>query len=202
MRLRNVVLRLTSVFLVMLLAACGGQFRTHYDAPAPSKDWRVVDVNVTVPRSLTVSEQEVFVPKADIVWREDPAGDRHAQVATIMEAAIRKGASGTAGTRPVRLNITMTRFHAMTFKAETKAPTGVHDVEFTITAVDARTGEVLFGPQYMEASLRAMTGAEMSAARARGETQKSQISAHVARTIAGWLGLGADQRGDFSSVGA
>ncbi|MDI3337446.1 hypothetical protein QKW60_13585 [Defluviimonas aestuarii] len=202
MRLRDLFIRLSSLLLVVLLAACGGQFRTSYDAPVSSANWRVTDVNVSVPTTLTVSEAEVFVPNADIVWREDPAGDRYAQVAALMENAIRKGAAGAKGSRAVQLDVTMMRFHAMTWKAETQAPAGVHNVEFMITVRDARTGEVLAGPDQIEASLRAMTGAEMAAARGRGETQKSQISAHVARTIAGWLGLGADPRTEFSSVGA
>ena len=89
----------------------------------------------------------------------------------------------------------------MTFLAETRAPGGVHDIEFTITAVDAGTGEVLAGPDYIEASFPAMTGTAMATARVRGETQKSQITGHVARTIAGWLGAGPDARATFASIG-
>jgi hypothetical protein len=60
---------------------------------------------------------------------------------------------------------------------------------------------VLKGPDRIEASLPALAGVEMATARARGETQKSQITAHVARVIAGWLGLGPDPRGKFSRLG-
>ncbi|MGB3313571.1 MAG: DUF6778 family protein [Albidovulum sp.] len=202
MRFLGSVRTLAVVALAFGLAACGGSFRTHYDQPARADNWVVSDVAVSVPQSLSVSEQESYVPKADIVWREDPLGDRYAQVATIMKSAIARGASGLKGSRSVRLEVTMARFHAMTFTAETRAPAGVHDVEFTITARDAKTGEVLAGPEYIEASLPALTGGEMAAARLHGETQKSQISDHVAKTIAGWLGAGPDIRQTFSSVGA
>lgn len=188
--------------LAVALAGCGGSFRTYYDAPVPAEDWRVAAVEVTVPRTLSVSEAEVFVPRADIVWREDPAGDRYAQVAALMHEAVTRGAAGLKGARPVRLEVTLTRFHAMTFLAETRAPAGVHDVEFDIVARDARTGEVLAGPEHVEASFPAMTGAAMARARLEGQSQKSQISDHVARTIAGWLGAGPDVRTTFSSVGA
>ena len=57
--------------VVLALAGCGGSFRTFYDEPAPSQGWRISAVEVTVPRTLSVSEEESFVPKADIVWRED-----------------------------------------------------------------------------------------------------------------------------------
>lgn len=194
--------RRTAVLMVLALAGCGGTFRTHYATPAPAEGWRVSAVEVTVPRTLSVSEAEVFVPRADIVWREDPAGDRYDQVAAILKAAIGRGAAGLKGSRAVRLEATVTRFHAMTFTAETRAPAGVHDVEFDIIARDARTGEVLAGPEHIEASFPAMTGPAMARARMAGQTQKSQISAHVARTIASWLGTVSDARQTFSSLGA
>lgn len=47
-----------------------------------------------------------------------------------------------------------------------------------------------------------MTGAAMARARLAGQSQKSQITDHVARTIASWLGVIPDTRQTFSSVGA
>ena len=96
----------------------------------------------------------------------------------------------------------MQRFHALTFEAEARLTrSGVHDVEFMISAVDATTGEVLTGPTQIEASLPAMVGAEMVEARLNGETQKSQISRHVQAVVAGWLGLGPDPRAKFTRIG-
>ncbi len=201
MLFRDVATRLSALIVVFALAACGGTFRTHYDTGADAANWRVTSVDVSVPTTLVVSEEESFLPKADIVWREDPPGNRYRQVEAIMETAIRQGAAGLKGTRPVRLEVTMARFHAMTFLAETRAPGGVHDIEFTITARDAGSGEVLAGPEYIEASFPAMTGSAMASARVRGESQKSQITRHVAQTIAGWLGAGPDARQTFSSIG-
>ena len=34
--------------------------------------WTLADVQVSVPRTLTVSEAKTHLPTADIVWREDP----------------------------------------------------------------------------------------------------------------------------------
>ncbi len=192
----------------LVLAGCIGvrTFETSYDAPvsaAVSKGWRVVDVSVSVPETLTVSEEYTYEPDADIVWREDPIGDRYQQVATIMKTAIARGASGLKGPRPVRLTVTMSRFHALTFEAESLniAGVGVHNINFTISVVDARSGAVLAGPTEIDAAMPALTGAEMIKARVRGESQKSQISAHVAATIAGWLGIGPDQRDSFVRSG-
>ena len=86
----------------LLLTACvggGANFKTEYDplGPDATRAWRLAEVRVSVPNSLTVSEAETLLPNADIVWREDPAGDRHAQVATIMKNAITQGAQGLRG---------------------------------------------------------------------------------------------------------
>lgn len=192
---------------LMSLGACVGvnSFKTYYDAPlsrAETSAWRVSDVRVAVPRSLSVSEEQSYEPVADIVWREDPRGDRYAQVQKIMTDAIRQGASGLHGGRSVRLDVTMQQFHAMTFEAESIAyDVGVHNVRFTISVVDAASGTVLKGPVEIDASLPAMSGARMAAARAAGDSQRKQISRHVAATIAGWLGTGPDNRMTFMRAG-
>jgi hypothetical protein len=41
----------------------------------------------------------------------------------------------------------------------------------------------------------------MVEARRQGQTQKSQITAHLRATIAGWLGAGPDARRSFSRMG-
>jgi hypothetical protein len=192
-----------------LLAACGGggsTFRTYYPAGVPAdvaRGWRVVDVAVSVPESLVVSEAKTLLPRADIVWREDPAtGDRHAQVAVIMKTAIQQGASGLRGGRPVRLSVVVSKFHALTFEAETRVENaGVHNVDFTIQVTDAASGAVLAGPEKIEAAFPALAGAQMAAARAQGQTQKSMIISHVRQTVAGWLGTGPDIRNSFSRQG-
>lgn len=192
--------------LTLALAACGSTYRTHYDPPldpAASRGWRVADVAVHVPETLTVSEEKSLVPRADIVWREDadPAA-RHAQVAAIMREAVRRGAAGLRGSRPVVLQIEVTRFHALTFEAERRlSRSGVHNVEFVATVHDARSGEVLAGPQAIEAETEAFAGAEARAAREAGQTQRSVITGHVAQTIAGWLGTGPDNRRSFQRLG-
>jgi hypothetical protein len=188
------------------LAGCvGGRFQTYFAnpvAPGVSRDWRVADVAVTVPATLVVSEAKTLLPTADIVWREDPPGDRYAQVDAIMTEAARQGAAGLRGGRPVRLSLTVTRFHALTFEAETRlSRSGVHNIDFVAQVTDARSGAVLAGPEAIEAALPALSGDEMRAARARGQTQKSQITAHVRATVAAWLGAGPDNRGTFTRSG-
>lgn len=195
-----------ALLALLAVSGCGaGTFRTYYPeglAPEVTRGWTVASVTVDVPRELVVSEQHSYLPKADIVWREDPPGDRYEQVAKIMSDAIRDGASALHGKRRVVIQARMTRFHAMTFEAESLSmQTGVHDVEFDARIVDARSGAVLVPETHIEASFPALTGADMAMARARGDSQKKQIHRHVAATIAGWLGTGKDMRGTFQRFG-
>ena len=107
------------------------------------------------------------------------------------------------GKRAVRLKIVLARFHALTFKAEAlNIKSGVHDVIFTISVLDANSGEILAGPTLVNAAAPALSGAGMVAARARGESQKLHISRHLQKVIAGWLGLGPDPRETFIRIGA
>ena len=192
---------------MVVLSACGATtFRTYYANPVTAevaRTWRVVSVDVTVPRTLKVSEDRSTLPTADIVWREDPAlGDRFDQVDVIMTNAVLQGAAGLRGPRPVRISIMMQRFHALTFEAETRFQNaGVHNIDFVAQVTDTNTGEVLAGPEVIDAAFPALSGDQMLAARAAGQTQKSMITAHVGRTIAGWLGTGPDNRNTFSRAG-
>ena len=191
----------------LLLSACvgpGNSFRTEYTPVQPvlAANWRLAEVQVTVPRSLTVSEAKTYLPAADIVWREDPMGDRHDQVGKIIQDAVLRGAQGLSGARPVIIAVTVTRFHALTFEAEQRFENaGVHTINFTAQVVDARTGEVLVPPTAIRAELPAPSGKTMREARRKGQSQKSMITAHVARTVASWLGLGPDVRGSFNRPG-
>ncbi len=192
-------------FSALVLSACvANTFETTY-APLGAdvtRAWRLAEVQVDVPRTLVVSEAKTYLPDADIVWREDPMGDRYDQVDVIMTRAITQGAQGLRGGRPVIIKAEVTRFHALTFEAELNLENdGVHNIDFIASVIDARSGEVLVAPTPIRAELIALSGAEMRAARAAGKTQKSMITNHVAATVAGWLGTGPDNRGSFARRG-
>lgn len=205
MTLKSIFIRGAVVASALFLAGCAPSFYTRYDAPVAaevSQGWGLADVNVTVPDALVVSEKKSIFPNADIVWREDPEGDRKAQVAAIIANAARIAGRDLKGGQPVVIDITLVRFHALTFEAENRlSNAGVHNIEFNAQVRDARTGEVLFGPKFIEAALPALAGADMKAARAKGQTQKSQITGHLVETFRGWLGTGTDPRGQFQRMG-
>lgn len=195
------------VAAALTLASCGQSWKTDYADvidPAVSRGWRVTAVNVTVPRTLTVSEEESYTPDADIVWREDELGptDRYQQVDAIMTNAIKRGASGLRGSRPVHLNATVAQFHALSNKTRQRLEnSGIHNIVFDAQVVDARTGAPLSPVDRVYAEFPALAGSEARAAMAQGQTQKVRITNHVAAVTAGWLGSGPDVRQTFSRLG-
>lgn len=142
----------------------------------------VQTVTVSVPRSLRVSEANRYYPGGDIVWREDPRGDRHAQVHKIVQDAMVRGVTGLDNGVPVELYVEVTRFHALTEKARYSTG-GVHDIDFMVTLRDPATGQPLTEPRLIEANLKAFGGRQAIAAEQRGETQKVRITEHLARVI-------------------
>ncbi|PIE16755.1 MAG: hypothetical protein CSA68_00990 [Rhodobacterales bacterium] len=189
------------------LSACGGgeRWQTSYSDmidPKVSKHWRVTSVDVRVPDRLTVSEQNSYAPNADIVWREDPLGDRRAQVDAIMTAAVKQGAAPLRGSRRVKLLITVKTFHALSEKARVMLnKSGVHNIEFLAQVIDARTGKPLTAVDDIKADLEAYVGYEAKVAVSKGQTQKRRITDHVAHVISAWLGHGKDVRNSFNRLG-
>ncbi|WP_299030830.1 DUF6778 family protein [uncultured Sulfitobacter sp.] len=142
----------------------------------------VAQINVRVPTSLRVSEANRYYPGGDIVWREDPMGNRHAQVSKIMHDAMAAGTSGFNGPVPVILDVEVVRFHALSEKARYTVG-GVHHIVFKMVLRDARTGEFLSEPRRIESDLEAFGGQQAISAEARGLTQKVRISGHLAEVI-------------------
>lgn len=104
--------------------------------------YRVTEVDVTVPPELTVSEANGIKPRADILWQEEPLGDRYAQVDAILTEAIEQGVAGMDGTRAVKIEAVVTRFHALT-KRTRYTYGGDHEIWMVMSVRDAETGELL-----------------------------------------------------------
>lgn len=142
----------------------------------------IVDITVRVPRALSVSEANRYLPQGDIVWREDPIGDRHAQVGRIFQTAMQRGTETLEGAVRANLEVEVTRFHALTEKARYTTG-GVHNIGFILSLRDPETGVLLAEPRAIRADLDAFGGAQALAAEARGQTQKVRITAHLAEVI-------------------
>lgn len=190
--------------VAIFVAGCAGRFETAYPEavdPAVSRGWSVIGVRTVVPDTLRVSEDNVLVPDADIVWHGEPAGDRRAQVAAIVTEGVREGAAPLDGPRAVTLFVQLQRFHGVTPAAVNTSPAAVHNIAYRISVLDARDGSTILGPVPVQASLLANTGANAIAAAKAGQTERARIVDHVAATTAGWLGVGPDVRDSFVSIG-
>lgn len=142
----------------------------------------VTGVRVSVPRSLEVDERNRYYPSGDIVWREDPIGDRHEQVAVIVRDALEAGTSPLKEGRAVTLDVEVSRFHALTEKARYTFG-GVHAIQFSYVLRDADTGAALIKPRFIRADFDALGGSAAIAAEAKGITQKVRITQHLAQVI-------------------
>ena len=146
------------------------------------RDWDVVGVEVNVPRTLTSSEANTIKPRADIVWREDPIGDRHAQVDALITAAVEPAFDAMSGSIPVIVSLDVTRFHAQTQRVRYTFG-GEHEVEFVMTVRHAETGEILSGPSDIDLTFDALGGDDAVAADARGETQGVRITQRLVNWV-------------------
>ncbi|WP_071674627.1 DUF6778 family protein [Nioella nitratireducens] len=146
---------------------------------AQEADWRVEEINVVVPESLTVSEANSIKPRADIVWREDPLGDRRAQVQAIFDEALGVAlAPMSEGTTPISVNLEITRFHALTERTRYTIG-GEHEIEFIFTVRNAETGETLTGPMPIDITFRGLGGQHAIEAEAQGIFQRDRIQAQI-----------------------
>ncbi|EPX81295.1 DUF6778 family protein [Litoreibacter arenae] len=149
---------------------------------ALSAQWRLSDVRVNVSEDLSVSEANLYYPVADIVWREDPFGDRRAQVAKIVDDGMTAGLTHLKGPQRVFFDVNLHRFHSLSEKARYSIG-GVHNIIYTLTVVDAATGAALHSPIKMEIDLKAYGGDEALAAERKGLTQKVRIQSHLASVM-------------------
>lgn len=152
----------------------------------------IVDINVSVPPSLKVSEENGYYPSGDIVWRGEPVGDRHLQVKTIFEEGLAQGVSGIGGVVPATLNIKVERFHGVTEKTRYTFG-GVHSIRFAMELRHAETGQLLSDPKTVKANLKAFGGQRAVDADLQGQTQRVRIVAHLSDVIQEELGRPAQK---------
>jgi len=142
----------------------------------------VASYSIKVSRGLRVSEANSYYPMGDIVWRGDPVGDRHTQVARIFDTALTAAAEQGEGTMPAEVGIEVLRFHAMTEKTRYTIG-GVHSIKFEMTIRDPETGATLMPPRTITADLKGYGGAKALAAERDGRTQKLRITRHLQNVI-------------------
>lgn len=200
----RIVVRAAVVAAALLSAGCARLFVSGYAEglqPEVTRGWQVAEVRAIAPDSRRVSEDNVLVPMADIVWHGEPQGDRRLQVAAIVAEGVQRAAAPLAGSRPVEIHIAVDRFHGVTPAAINSSPGAVHDIAFRAAVVDRHTREILVPPVRIDAAIIAHTQRMAVLSRLDGETERQRIVDHVAEVAAGWLGTGPDARRRFMSIG-
>lgn len=161
--------------------------------------YNVAQINITVPRSLRVSEENSFKPRADIVWHGEARGDRYAQVAKILRDAMVQGTTGFRNGRPVVLDVQLLRFHALTPKTRYTFG-GKHELDYLMTLRDGVTGAIIMPTQKVNATVRGSGGAKADEEEARGITQTMVIREALARSIQRELSNSGARRGGLLNL--
>jgi len=133
---------------------------------------KLVGYDVSVPRSLRVSEANRYYPGSDIVWR----------VAAMFETALDRAEPLLDGDTPVRARIVVKRFHSVTEKTRYTIG-GVHNIIFDLTIIDPATGAILVPTREVRADLEAFGGARAINAEHNGITQKYRVTNHLTRVF-------------------
>ncbi|MDJ1008726.1 MAG: hypothetical protein QNJ13_12990 [Paracoccaceae bacterium] len=169
------------------LAGCAGVDEGLRDLPvgevrSEARDYRIEAFDVLVPRTLEVSEANLFYPIADIVWRGDPFGDRYEQVEAIFDAAGDGTRAEVDGARPVRVTVQVTRFHSVTERARVTVG-GVHSMRFFLTVYEQGSDAPIEGPRLVIADLPALGGEAALAAEREGQTMKVRVTEQLRLTL-------------------
>lgn len=150
--------------------------------PVPlNPSYKVTAIDVTVPQTLTVSEENGIKPRVDILWQEEAPGNRHAQVDAIVTDALKAGVGGLNGARAVKIEAVVTRFHALT-KRTRYSYGGEHEIWMIIAVRDANTGELLEPARKIGFDLK-VSADEAMANEANGIYQKDEIDAAIRSMI-------------------
>jgi hypothetical protein len=177
--------RLIAIALVLTLAACDdfGQTASRYDGPYPTIAMR--SLNVVVPDTLKVSEENRYYPFADIVWRGEPFGDRRQQIRALFEAGAAQ--AGSFQGPPANVSIEVMRFHGVTEKTRLSIG-GTYALTFRLTVTDPRSGAELVPSRVVVANLKAPGGDAAIANDRMGLTEKVHVTRHLAATLRRELG--------------
>ena len=143
-------------------------------APQSERDYDVLGVQVVVPETLRSTESNSYYPDAEIVWRGDPPGDRHAQVEAIFETAAAEATRDMNGAEDVFVQIRLVRFHGVTERTRYTVG-GVYNLVFDMQVVDP-AGNIVEPQRRIEANLPAPGGLAATRLDAAGQTEKVRVT--------------------------
>lgn len=179
-------------------SAQGSLWRTHYKSPISTFEtnrWSVDGINVQIHPNARLSGGA-----ANIVWTGKGPGSASAKVSALMKEATALGSQKLRGRRKVGLEIVIHDFKSPTTRVRRieRTDVGVHHINFSISVVDTKSGNLLLAPTIIEADLEALTGSFAKAFAAQRQDQKARVTQHLASVVQGFMGQGPDPRRKFS----
>ncbi|CUH77561.1 DUF6778 family protein [Tropicibacter naphthalenivorans] len=157
------------------------------DRPAALAPVQISTYSIKIPQELTVSEANLYHPMSDIVWREDPRGNRKAQVGAILQEAMERSRGTLKGGQEVQVDLTLRRFHSLSEKARYTIG-GMQTIFFDLRVSDVKTGAVVMD-RLVKVNFKGFGGRKALDAEAQGITQRKRILHHVSRAITAELTL-------------
>lgn len=151
------------------------------------RDYALVSAKISIPRTLKVSEANMYYPMADIVWRGDAPGDRYAQIGSLFSDAVEMAKPALTGAVPVKIGVTLIRFHGVTEKTRSSVG-GVYNILFTFTVRNAQTGEIIEPARVIEADLPAPGGQVAMLQDVMGQTERVRVTDFLAYVLVTELG--------------
>lgn len=165
-----------------LSIATQGELGAKPAAVVMASNYDVRSVNVSVPRTLSVSEANLYFPIADVIWRGEPLGDRHLQVESMFDEALFRATGPMKRGRPVAVEVEVTRFHGVTEKTRYTVG-GVYSLRFNLTVRDASSGAIVDGPRVIVADTKASGGAKAIKEEQMGLTQRVVVVNRLAEVL-------------------
>lgn len=194
----KVIHTILAVGLALGLTACGSADVASRNAPINSDvpfatasgqnqvvlaaQYNVTEIRIDVPRTLTVSEANLFAPIADIVWRGEAPGDRYNQIHAIFMDAFGAGTATMTSGPAVIVEATVKRFHSLSDKTRYTFG-GWHNMQFDLTVRDAQTGAILDGPRFVKVDIEASGGSAAIEEERAGRTQRVVVVEALQATI-------------------
>lgn len=164
------------------VAACTGTRTPVFPEVSVIRDYELHGVTFSARADLTVSESNVYYPRADIVWRGDEPGNRLMQVQSIFAEAADRTVGQVGGSRPVKVDIVLERFHGLSERAQFLFG-GFFTVDFLMTVRDATTGAVI-EPQRRVSRSMTLSGGDAAVQRENaGQTQRVIMTDFLARIL-------------------
>lgn len=184
---------------ILALTACSGSKTSVHNLPMPDgavaspfpksgiseQVYHVANLRIDVPEDLVVSEANQLIPHADIVWRGEPFGDRHAQVRALFEESF--AAMDHQIGEAVDVSIKVTRFHGLTEKARFLTG-GNYAIYFEIALTDPASGKLVRAPQLVKIDEWVKGGNQPVLDEEEGVTERTRVIGFIKDELQKLLG--------------